>query len=955
MAERKVITVEIDGQPAANSLKQLEAQAKNLKEALRNLNPDVDADKIAAIRKQYEGVQQQIQNVQQATGLVRQATSSFGDTLASIGKAAFWLAILQFVYEWAKAFIGVTQEVAKTRKEISLLTDATGKDLDDLTTRVTAIGKTFGADYKEVIKSANSVAKAFGITQKEAFEFIEKGFIANGEAFTDKLKDLQEFPTQFDNAGMSAEKYFKVLNQEIKGGILDNKLQDTLKELELSMELTKAQQDALVAAFGQDFTNKFFKDIDTGAITTEQGLMRMVTEAQKTGLSITTLKTLTADVFKGAGEDAGGLVKVVDNMTQAFDRSLDSTNDYAKGNKAALDSAKVLAAAQNDLASVLEKQNGTFQNFANQGLAIAAKLLTVVIEKVFSVGELLYDAAKSVGELLKSFGLLNEKTDLAATLISVLSFGLDAMLIPIRLIVVIVKGVADAFTFLTNVVQTYVNSSPNLMKVFTTISEYLGKIGWAIGQVIAGFDELFRKVGMLPDKKVLDVAVNKTETETKKTEIATKKDSNALTDAEKAAQKQRQEATKKANEDAANEAKKLAEQQQKDELKAYEIREQLRIKAISDETTRQKEELTAKALKDAQEIRKLEIHELEKADLIKQVAENLKNELKAIDDKAYADKINSQNQRVGQTLEELNADKKSQANADVTNAELSKDPQKIFKAKLAQLATEREIELQNLELSEAAKNEIIAHYTQEELALKKSKLDVEKAMANQAFDLGEETLANLAEVFGKQSALGKQALQAAKVMNTGQVVMNSIVEISEIWKTTASIPVVGQLIGAIKTAAAVARAAAAVSQLSSTKFADGGLLQGNSHANGGIRGTGRFGNFEAEGGEFFVNKQATANNLGALHTLNSYGKTVQFDLVPRIKFAMGGQLPNTTPTIPSAALFQQATNFDGLTQNLNENFAMLSNQLAAYEGKKVTLVYTELEEVAATVAKIRSN
>ena len=293
MAERKVITVEIDGQPAANSLKQLYAQAKNIREALQNLNPDIDGDKIAEIRKQYERVQEQIQNVSQATGLARQATSNFGDTLANIGKAAFWLAILQFVYEWAKAFIGVTQEVAKTRKEISLLTDATGKDLDDLTTRVTAIGKTFGADYMEVIKSANAVAKQFGITQKEAFDLIEKGFEQNGTAFTDKLSDLQEYPIQFKNAGISAESYFKIVSQEIKGGIFDNKLQDTIKEIGLSLsEFTKTQQDALTAAFGGEFTQKLLTEIDTGAITTEQAFVKIMKQSEKVGVPVVSMAFL---------------------------------------------------------------------------------------------------------------------------------------------------------------------------------------------------------------------------------------------------------------------------------------------------------------------------------------------------------------------------------------------------------------------------------------------------------------------------------------------------------------------------------------------------------------------------------------------------------------------------------------------------------------------------------------
>lgn len=67
------------------------------------------------------------------------------------------------------------------------------------------------------------------------------------------------------------------------------------------------------------------------------------------------------------------------------------------------------------------------------------------------------------------------------------------------------------------------------------------------------------------------------------------------------------------------------------------------------------------------------------------------------------------------------------------------------------------------------------------------------------------------------------------------------------------------------------------------KYANGGLLEGPSHANGGIRGTGRFNNIEVEGGEFVVNKRATKKYAPVLQAINSF------------KFANGGLLqPDTT-------------------------------------------------------------
>lgn len=81
--------------------------------------------------------------------------------------------------------------------------------------------------------------------------------------------------------------------------------------------------------------------------------------------------------------------------------------------------------------------------------------------------------------------------------------------------------------------------------------------------------------------------------------------------------------------------------------------------------------------------------------------------------------------------------------------------------------------------------------------------------------------------------------------------------------------------------------AAEIAVISSQKFEDGGILDGPSHSNGGIKGTGRFNNIEVEGGEFIVNKRSTAQYLPLLKNINN-GLPVQNSN----KFEEGGMLPN---------------------------------------------------------------
>lgn len=75
-----------------------------------------------------------------------------------------------------------------------------------------------------------------------------------------------------------------------------------------------------------------------------------------------------------------------------------------------------------------------------------------------------------------------------------------------------------------------------------------------------------------------------------------------------------------------------------------------------------------------------------------------------------------------------------------------------------------------------------------------------------------------------------------------------------------------------------------------SKLADGGLIEGPSHASGGVTGTGRFNNIEVEGGEFVVNKRATAANYGLLKQINSLSSPIGFHRNSVRAMASGGIL-----------------------------------------------------------------
>lgn len=105
-------------------------------------------------------------------------------------------------------------------------------------------------------------------------------------------------------------------------------------------------------------------------------------------------------------------------------------------------------------------------------------------------------------------------------------------------------------------------------------------------------------------------------------------------------------------------------------------------------------------------------------------------------------------------------------------------------------------------------------------------------------------------------------------------------------------------------AAAAAQGAAQVAAIKAQKYATGGVIEGKSHAHGGVKVLG--GRAEVEGGEYIVNKRTTAKNAPLLSYINAKDKKIELeDIVdfystgvrrtihavsPQRKFAEGGQL-----------------------------------------------------------------
>lgn len=230
-----------------------------------------------------------------------------------------------------KEWYDYNMEIAKTDKLIRGITKTSKEVTAEIRVMANAIQETFGTPLQESVETAKVLVNEFGITYEEALNQIAEGLIRGQEGNKEYMQSLKEYSTFFAQAGYSVEEFRSIVSAGYDLGMYKDKLPDAIKEFSLSIrEQTKATRDALVNAFGQSFSNELLKGVENGSIGVNEALKKISDEAKKSNLDIQQQAQLTADLFKGAGEDAGGALKIFQAITKSHEDQNRALTDLEK-------------------------------------------------------------------------------------------------------------------------------------------------------------------------------------------------------------------------------------------------------------------------------------------------------------------------------------------------------------------------------------------------------------------------------------------------------------------------------------------------------------------------------------------------------------------------------------------------------------------------------------------------
>lgn len=241
-----------------------------------------------------------------------------------------------------------------------------------------------------------------------------------------------------------------------------------------------------------------------------------------------------------------------------------------------------------------------------------------------------------------------------------------------------------------------------------------------------------------------------------------------------------------------------------------------------------------------------------------------------------------------------------QFNLDV-EAKIEKDAKEIEDAKIqAELLNEVERQKRQFQMDAAAESfNIIAGFANGLANNEIAEFDRKaREQLNSFVGTEAEKEALAVELDKKRTKLEKKAFEQKKKLDIAQVFINLAQEISGINANAAANPANAVTFGAagisqsaVLTALAIGKSAANIGMIASQKFADGGLVEGASHDQGGIQMYQKGGQHlgEMEGNEYIISAQRTKeigiNNLDSLN----FGKGSMNGF-----FADGGSVPSSS-------------------------------------------------------------
>lgn len=283
--------------------------------------------------------------------------------IAGAGMAFKWW------YEYNEGLV----EASKATKRF---TGMSGDDMRAYRNEVQAVCDTFGADFNDVLSTADGLVAQYGVSWNEALDTVKQGFLSGANANGDMLEQMQKLPAAFNSVGLSAKQMTALISQTTSGIWGEDGMAAIEKSGKKIREMSDGTAKAL-DAIGISST-QVTKDLNDGTKTTFEVMQEVASKLKEMPESSQAVGVALKEVFGEQGVKAGKKqIETLADINLNLDDCVKATGRVGETQAEMMEAQTEL---NNALSALFDQTGGSFENmtataklWVTQGLAAMVK------------------------------------------------------------------------------------------------------------------------------------------------------------------------------------------------------------------------------------------------------------------------------------------------------------------------------------------------------------------------------------------------------------------------------------------------------------------------------------------------------------------------------------------------------------------------------------------------------
>ena len=279
------------------------------------------------------------------------------------------------------ALYDYNKKLDESLQKTQQFTGLNGNELMSLRNGIEACASSWGKDYNTVLNGVDVLMSYFGMSGEKALDIISKGFTSGADDAGKMLDQMKKYSGAFKDMGISADELTALISQT-KSGIFSEEGMDLIQKAGTKLREFNDKTAESLQSIGIN-TEEMFAKMQSGELRTVDAVKMVSARLKDVGVQSQEAGRVLKEVFGKEGARVGmELVTALSEVETSLDKCVQGADEMHKANKRLEDAQREL---ENALSSMFGVANGGFATMVTTIKTEVIKYVTELINKIIDL------------------------------------------------------------------------------------------------------------------------------------------------------------------------------------------------------------------------------------------------------------------------------------------------------------------------------------------------------------------------------------------------------------------------------------------------------------------------------------------------------------------------------------------------------------------------------------------